>query len=202
MSDVVEYWNQQAEAFDKAPDHGLLDRSTREAWTSLLIPLMPPAPARIADIGCGTGTLTVLLAQAGHELSGIDIAPGMVSRARTKAAAAGVNAELEVADAADPPWRPGTFDVVLARHVLWALNDRSHALGRWLELLNPEGILILIEGRWSTGAGMTAAETLGLVRAHDRTVTLTLLSDPRLWGGEISDERYLLVSPPGKPASA
>lgn len=196
MSDVVAYWNKQAEAFDEAPDHGLLDVSIREAWASLLVQLVPPAPVRIADIGCGTGTLTVLLAQAGHELSGIDIAPAMVSRARAKAAAAGVDVQLEVADAADPPWSAGSFDVVMARHVLWALDDRGGVLDRWLELLKPEGLLILIEGRWSTGAGLTGAETLELVRTHDRDATLTPLPDPLLWGGPIADERYLLVSSP------
>ena len=84
-----EYWDDQAAAFDAAPDHGMSDPTVREAWAALLLPLLPTAPARVADLGCGTGTLTVLVAQAGHLVSGLDFAPRMVALAREKIAAAG-----------------------------------------------------------------------------------------------------------------
>jgi SAM-dependent methyltransferase len=155
---------------------------------------MPPAPARIADLGCGTGSLAILLADAGHIVSGIDVAGRMVSRARDKAAAAGVDAHFEVGDAMTPPWPGPTFDVVLARHVVWALPDPALGLGRWFELLKPGGRLVLIEGRWWTGAGLGADELLALVRAHERAASITPLPDPELWGGPVTDERYLLVA--------
>jgi ubiquinone/menaquinone biosynthesis C-methylase UbiE len=62
----------------------------------------------------------------------------MVEVARAKAAAAGVPAEFAVGDASAPPWPAGTFDVVLVRHVLWALPDPDAALGRWVGLLKPD----------------------------------------------------------------
>jgi SAM-dependent methyltransferase len=194
VSDVARYWDEEASSFDEAPDHGLRDAAIRSAWASLLTPLMPPAPARIADLGCGTGSLAILLAEAGHIVSGIDVAVGMVTRARDKAAAAGVDAEFEVGDAMTPPWPGATFDVVLARHVVWALPDPAVGLGRWFELLKPGGRVVLIEGRWWTGAGLAADELLALVRAHGRAASITPLPDPKLWGGLITDERYLLVA--------
>ena len=196
VSDVARYWDEQASSFDEAPDHGLRDPAIRAAWASLLAPLIPAAPARVADVGCGTGSLSVLLAEAGHVVSGIDVAAGMITRARAKAAAAGVDAEFEVGDAMAPPWPRATFDVVLARHVVWALPDQALGLGRWLELLRPGGRLVLIEGRWWTGAGLAADELLALVRAHGRTASITPLPDADLWGGPITDERYVLVSSP------
>ena len=42
------------------------------------------------DAGCGTGSLAVLLAEAGHDVVGVDLPPAMVARARAEAAAAGV----------------------------------------------------------------------------------------------------------------
>lgn len=101
----------------------------------MLIPLMPQVLARVADVGCGTGSLAVLFAEAGYPVSGLDVAPAMVKRARAKAAEAGVEAEFVVADAMKPPWPQGTFDAVPARHVLWALPDARLGLERWLELL-------------------------------------------------------------------
>ena len=166
--DAARYWDEQAQTFDDEPDHGLTVPSVRAAWARLLLPLMPPC-ASVADMGSGTGTLAVLLGQARHRVSGIDLSPRMVDAARTKAAAAGVPAEFVVGDAAAPPWAPHSFDVVVTRHVLWAIPDPNEALERWVGLLRPGGLLLLIEGRWSTGGGLTAADVTELVLQHRRS---------------------------------
>ena len=188
------YWDDQAATFDAQPDHGLLDPVVRAAWVRLLGPVMPAANARVADVGSGTGTLSVLLAQAGHMLFGVDIAPRMIDAARAKAIAARVQAEFVVGDASAPPWRAGTFDVVLIRHVLWALPDPDAALGRWTELLSAGGRLVFVEGRWCAGGGLAAGEVVDLVLRHRREAAVTMLNDPALWGRRIDDERYLVVS--------
>jgi SAM-dependent methyltransferase len=95
---------------------------------------------------------------------------------------------------ATPPWAPGTFDVVLSRHVLWAMQDPEEALRRWLELLRPGGVLLLVEGRWRTGAGLSSAALIELVCRHRSEATVEQLDDPILWGRAIDDERYLLTS--------
>jgi SAM-dependent methyltransferase len=136
----------------------------------------------------------VLLGEAGHRVCGVDLAPRMVAAARGKAAAAGVPAEFVVGDAATPPWAPGTFDVVLSRHVLWAMQDPEEALRRWLELLRPGGVLLLVEGRWRTGAGLSSADVIELLCRHRSEATVEQLDDPILWGRAIDDERYLLTS--------
>jgi len=189
-----QYWDSEAAVFDAAPDHGLQDPAVRDAWAALLLPLLPPVPARVADLGCGTGTLTLLMAQAGHLVSGLDLAPRMVAVARGKIAAAGVVADVVVGDASSPPWQPGTFDAVLTRHVLWALADPEAALATWIDLLAPGGRLILIEGRWSTGVGLAVADVVELVLRHRCEAEVTVLDDPALWGGPIGDERYVITS--------
>lgn len=102
MTASAEYWDSQALTFDDEADHGLRDLQVRVAWQRLLFPLLPPAPANIADLGCGTGSLAVLLASAGHLVTGLDFAPAMVEAARAKAAAAGANARFLISDAAAP----------------------------------------------------------------------------------------------------
>lgn len=103
-------------------------------------------------------------------------------------------ATFAVADAAAPPLPAGSFDLVLSRHVLWALPDRAAALQNWLRLLTPGGALLLVEGFWSTGAGLTMAEAQELVGRHRRELVTIPLTDPVLWGAPIVDERYLLFS--------
>ena len=194
MTSEAAYWDSQADTFDDTADHGLRDSRVRDAWRRLLLAHLPQAPAAIADIGCGTGSLSVLLAAEGYAVTGLDFAPAMIRAARAKARAAAVTARFVLSDAAAPTLPPGSFDVVLARHVLWAMPEIDLALARWLRLLLPEGTLVLVEGRWSTGAGLTTAEAGRAVLRHRSDAMITALDDPALWGGPVSDERYLLVS--------
>jgi SAM-dependent methyltransferase len=188
------FWDGQAAVFDQEPDHGLLDPAVHGAWATLLLPLMPPTPGSIVDLGCGTGSLAVLLAQAGYQVRGLDLSGRMVAAAAQKAAGAGVPIVFDQGDAASARYAPGSCDVVLARHVLWALPDPGAALARWVDLLRPGGRLILIEGRWSTGAGLAAADCRELLLHHRQEADVRRLDDPTLWGHQIDDERYLILS--------
>lgn len=194
MTEETGYWDSQAANFDREPDHGLLDARVKQAWRRLLLAELPPAPAAIADLGCGTGTLSVLLATEGYAVTGLDFAPQMIRAARAKARSAGVSARFELSDAAAPTLPAASFDVVLARHVLWAMPDAGDALAAWLRLLLPGGLLLLVEGHWSTGAGLTAEEAGRAVLKHRADATITVLDDDALWGAPVTDERYLLVS--------
>jgi SAM-dependent methyltransferase len=118
----------------------------------------------------------------------------MIDAARAKAAAAGVTSRFSVGDAGAPPVQAGSVDVVLVRHVLWAFEEPGDVLASWIDLLAPGGRLLLVEGRWSTGAGLTAADCEALVRRHRHEAQVRMLREPSYWGKEITDERYLLVS--------
>ena len=70
------------------------------------------------------------------------------------------------------------------------------AVRRWVAALRPGGRLVLVEGDWSTGAGLTAARCAEIVGESCAQVEVRHLPDPRLWGREITDERYLVVAHP------
>jgi SAM-dependent methyltransferase len=187
-------WDAAAATFDDEPDHGLRDPAVRAAWSAVLLPTLPPAPARVADLGCGTGTLAVLIARAGYAVTGLDLSARMVAASRAKAHRAAVHLTVQQGDAAAPPFPAGSFDVVLARHVLWMFTDPVAVLARWAALLATGGRLVLVEGRWAGGGGITGEACHHLVRQVRGEARLTHLQDPGLWGKEIDDERYLLVS--------
>ncbi|WP_139983541.1 class I SAM-dependent methyltransferase [Nocardioides litoris] len=192
MSDQSpDLWDAEAAGYDEPADHGLRDASVRDAWRSLLLEHLPAAPARVADLGCGTGTLGLLLAEEGYAVDGVDFSPAMLAQARAKA---GRVVTFHEGDAGDPPLDRAAYDVVLCRHVLWALPDPAVALARWIDLLGPDGRLVLVEGFWGTGAGLRATETAALVRSAGRDPRVVGLSDrTELWGGPPGDERYLVV---------
>lgn len=185
-----EVWDLEAASFDDEPDHGLADPRTRAAWRDLLLGALPPAPARVADLGCGTGTLTRLLIDEKFTVDGLDLSPEMIRRAQAKVP----EAAFSVGDASSPALEPATYDVVLSRHVLWAMPDPEAAFVRWIDLLKPDGIVVLIEGRWATGAGLTARDAEEIVRTARKEVAVRHLPDDVYWGKAIKDERYLLIS--------
>lgn len=191
--DDIRRWDDEAATFDEAADHGLRDPRVRTAWRDLLLPVLPPSPGRLADLGCGTGTLALLLADEGYAVDGVDFSPEMVRLARAKAGDRTDVTYVE-ADAAAPPLESDAYDAVLCRHVLWALPDQVAVLRRWVDLLAPGGRLVLVEGNWTTGAGLTADATLTLLEAAGRPGVARHLPEPAYWGREITDERYLVIA--------
>lgn len=193
--ELLAFWDQEAATFDEEPDHGLRDPLVRKAWTERLVHWLPPAPQSVLDIGCGTGSLSVVLASLGHHVLGVDWSPAMVAQAQAKARARGVQIEFRVMDATSPPLPPHQFDVLLCRHLLWALPEPEHVLLRWAQLLKPEGRMLLIEGYWYTSAGIHAHDLVAKLPACLAPAVVEDLSRMKdLWGRDISDERYALIA--------
>ncbi len=192
-SDMRAVWDAEAATFDDEPDHGLVDPTVRAAWRQVLLNVLPPQPARILDLGCGTGSISVLLAEMGHSVTGIDLSPRMIEQATAKAHRHAVAIDVRIGDAADPPVT-GPFDVVLTRHLLWALPDPTAAVARWSDLLAENGGLVLIEGRWHAGGGLVSDEVTALVEQHAFHTRVQVLEDAALWGAPLTDERYLVLA--------
>lgn len=186
-------WNAEAAAFDNEPDHGLRDPIILAAWTKLLSIVIPADKVNVLDIGCGTGSLSLILAGQGHNVTGIDFAPDMIARAQAKALEAGHSIQFQVMDAAFPNFPAQQFDAIVCRHLLWALPEPDEVLRRWIRLLKPGGRLLLIEGFWFTGAGLHAQKIVDMLPAELTGIMVQNLSDQAdLWGKAVEDERYLV----------
>ncbi|MCX5556496.1 bifunctional 2-polyprenyl-6-hydroxyphenol methylase/3-demethylubiquinol 3-O-methyltransferase UbiG [Streptomyces sp. NBC_00038] len=188
-------WDAESVTFDEEPDHGLRDPVVREAWAARLRTWLPERPCDVLDLGCGTGSLSLLASGWGHHVTGVDFSPGMVDLARAKLA--GRDAVFLVGDAAVPPVGEQLFDVLLCRHVLWTLPDPGRVLRHWCGLLRPGGRLVLVEGVWGTVSpvGISADRLTALLEPLAADVRVERLSDDsRLWGREVEDERYAVVA--------
>jgi SAM-dependent methyltransferase len=102
--------------------------------------------AKVADIGCGHGASTVLMAEAfpDSEFHGFDYHPASIERARDAAADAGIdNTDFEIATAKD---YPGTnYDMVAVFDCLHDMGDPVGASTHIHETLAPDGTWLIVE---------------------------------------------------------
>jgi SAM-dependent methyltransferase len=118
---------------------------------------------RVADLGCGVGMVTGLLAElvgpAGHVV-GIDSSAPQLEEAREVLAARHREAEFVEASATDTGLPPGSFDLVYSRFLLIHLTEPERALREMRSLLKPDGILVCEDGDL-TSAGSEPPSALG-----------------------------------------
>ncbi len=187
------FWNNEAKNFDKEADHGLTNPVVRSAWTILLKDHLPEKSQRVLDVGCGTGSLSVILAELGHQVVGIDFASAMIEIARQKATTSRVSIQFQTMDAHQPDFPAHSFDFIICRHVLWALNEPEQVLQHWVNLLVPNGSLLLVEGFWSTGAGLHADYIQQMMPEEMMNIqTFDLSDNSNLWGKDVQDKRYII----------
>ena len=103
---------------------------------------------RVLELGCGTGTNAIFLAQQGFEVTAVDISTLAIERARVKAAEGGVNVTLAAADLLDLPDLGPAFPFVFDRGVYHTV--RREALDGFLETLSrvsaPGGMYLTLAG--------------------------------------------------------
>jgi ubiquinone/menaquinone biosynthesis C-methylase UbiE len=208
---VRQHWNRRASDFDLEASHGLLTDAQARAWRSLVADLAGAVPLDVLDIGCGTGFLSLLFAAERHRVTGVDVAPTMLARAREKAAARGLAISFIEADVETLDLPAASQDLIVERHVIWTLPHPEIALDAWRRLLRPGGRLILIEGHWGPDerreeynqihdrlplfGGQPEAEMAALVRAHGfAPVSVEPLMDPELWTELPDHPRYLVTA--------
>jgi SAM-dependent methyltransferase len=103
--------------------------------------------AAVADVGCGHGASTVLMASAfpASTFTGFDYDPGSIATARTRASAAGVGgrATFEAASAAGFPGGP--YELVTMFDCLHDMGDPAAAARHVREALAPDGTWMIVE---------------------------------------------------------
>lgn len=126
------------------------------------------AGAKVLDLGCGKGAVTLAAARAagpGGRVTGIDLSGPMLKHARAAARQARQrNVAFQPGDAKDPrPFGPGTFDAIVAGYLIQFLPRPAHAARMWQRLLKSGGVLALT---WGAAQDPRWAPIMAAVDAH------------------------------------
>ena len=121
----------------------LLRAETRErlAYAETVFQTLGSGPARILDLGCGGGLMTIPLARDGRAIKGVDLSEGSLAVARSRAPE-GLNIEFEKGDIYRLDEPSGAYDAVLMMDVLEHLERPGAALQEAARVLRPGGVLI------------------------------------------------------------
>jgi SAM-dependent methyltransferase len=176
------------EHLDQSHDGASRRRSVIAGQLRRLRRLLPAAPARILDAGCGPGLYAVPLAALGHDVTGIDVSGPALRHARSLARDTSLlgTARFVRGDLRDVPLASGGFDAALLVYfVLEAFTraDQTRVLARIATSLRPHGTLI-VEMR------LRPDQPPGRIDWWD-VVSSSLLSDRRhvLLGDAVYDQR-------------
>jgi SAM-dependent methyltransferase len=132
-----------AEVFDALGtdyEHAFRTATAQRAALTDLLAALPPR-AKVLDLGSGTGRPAAeLLAAAGHDVTGCDVAPKMVEIARSQVPAA----RFELRDMRELSFEDGTWDAITAFFSMLQLSraEQETLLGRLAGWLKPGGLLV------------------------------------------------------------
>lgn len=100
-------------------------------------------PLDVADVGCGAGTQSIMWAELGHRVHGLDINEPLLKLAEKRAAEAGYPIDFQLGTAVKLPWADGTMDVCLVLELLEHVADWKSCINEFARVLRPGGIMVL-----------------------------------------------------------
>jgi ubiquinone/menaquinone biosynthesis C-methylase UbiE len=112
--DDLEVFKLRAKATWMTGDYARVARLTEMAANDFIARLHLKRGLNVLDVACGTGNLAIPAARAGATVTGIDIAPNLLKKARTRAASEKLDIRFNEGDAEDLPIKTGAFDVVVS----------------------------------------------------------------------------------------
>lgn len=121
--------------FEAGMERMMFARLRRRLWQAV-------RGRRLLEVGVGTGKNISYYPPESHVVA-VDLSPGMLRRAKRRAAATPV--DLVLADAQHLPFRPGVFDAAVATFVFCSVPDAVAGLKEAARVLRPNGEMFLLE---------------------------------------------------------
>ena len=146
---ITDYWTLRARDFHTVRRNELSDGISAR-WLAEMAAYLPQDRALdILDAGTGTGYFAILLAKAGHRVTGIDLTPAMLAEAEADAKAEGLSICFRRLNAQETDFPDARFDAVVTRNLTWTLPDPEKAYREWRRVLRPGGVLLNFDAAYA-----------------------------------------------------
>ncbi len=119
----------------------VVEANTAMAAPALLRFAGVEAGSNVLDVACGTGVVALTAARLGAKVTGVDLTPELIDRARTNSDLMGVAADWHVGDAESLPFEDGQFDVVVSQFGHMFAPRPEVAVSEMLRVLRPGGTI-------------------------------------------------------------
>ena len=165
-----------------------------DRYDSFLLSQVPACAVSVLDIGCGLGRLTAKLAIPNREVTGVDLSPEMIRRARKEDREAR-HLTFLCGDFLERDFTAQQFDCVISAAALHHMPE-DVAVPRMAELLRPGGRLVIHDIRSDAGLGERVLSNFAFAQVAALRLWRTgRLRNPRAvreaWERHCADETYL-----------
>jgi ubiquinone/menaquinone biosynthesis C-methylase UbiE len=181
-------WEGYANSYDLLAENNPAYQSLVEEVVAVVTRLHPRAGAIIADLGAGSGNVSVPLAKAHPDVHvvHVDSAMAMNARASAKAALRNLsNHRVEPCDVWAAPFRPAELAGAVTVHALYALPRAREYLAKIFEWLEPGGFLVACDaGRMMNVLAWSVFLLRHSLAAHGLAHTFSLFRSTRIAAAE------------------
>jgi SAM-dependent methyltransferase len=170
--EIRSYWSERARTFDLAFGHGIFSDAEFSAWQKPIRDHLGADPLKVLELACGTGEVTRLIHDLGHDVTALDFSEAMLAVARIKHRGR-PRLRFLLADAERTLEPDQSYDAIVCRHLVWTLTEPRAAFAEWFRILKPGGKLVIYDGDWATPtplgrAAATAIRLIDLLTGPDR----------------------------------
>lgn len=131
----------------EAGDYGVFAKHLERGAIEFFDRLDVPRGARLLDLACGAGQLTLPAASRGIAVTGLDLAANLVEQAKARAAAAGFDIQVDQGDCESLPYGDASFDVVMSLIGAMFAPRPELVTAEMLRVCKPGGRIIM--GNWT-----------------------------------------------------
>ena len=154
LEQIKSYWSTRTEGYSEV-NKKELEGMQRKAWLEVLqehFPQKDKRRSKILDIGTGPGFFTIILAEAGYQVTAVDYTEGMIQKAKENVQKEAGNLIERICfqrmDAQNLTFENESFDVVISRNLTWNLEEPEKAYREWIRVLKPGGVMMNFDANW------------------------------------------------------
>ena len=143
---IIHGWDISAKGYSENVVQDDFIEPGKSIWTRVILEKAPhEGSLKILDVGTGPGVFATNLSLAGHDVIGIDFSTAMLEEAKKNSEKYGATPQYLVMDSQNLTFPDNTFDMIVARNVVWIMQEPEKAYASWLKALKPGGRIVVFD---------------------------------------------------------